>query len=102
MVDVPTTRQTLQEAHRWRDVLWESIVEDLERRDPPAADAVRETVAHLPVLMYRSRSTWYAARTWRYLDAQARQEWIWVCEFIHEMWIRRSLGNATAGDRVAT
>ncbi len=102
MVEVSATRQTLLEAYRWRDVLWESIVDDLEQRDPPAAGAVRGAMAQQPVLMYHSRSTWYAARSWGYLDAQARQEWIWVCEYIQKTWIRGLQTTANTGDRTAT
>lgn len=99
MTDVSTTRRTLQEAYRWRDVLWDSILEDLNRRDPAAARDVRDALSQQPLLMYQSRSTRYAAWAWSYLDTQARQEWIWVCEFVQHMWIRGLLDQLKAKDR---
>jgi hypothetical protein len=93
-MNVPVARVMLQQAHRWRDVLWTAILKELEQRDPPAAHAVHTTLSQHPTLMFNGRSTWYAAWAWRDLDEQARQDWIWVCEFIQQIWARGALRGA--------
>lgn len=80
--------QALRQAKLWRDVLWASILDDLRQRNPPAANAVREALAQRPALAYCGHSTISASWTWRYLDAQARRDWIWVCQFVQHTWIR--------------
>ena len=82
----------LEQALRWRVALWDALLEDLEQRDPLARNKVREALAAKPALMYRGRSTRHAMWAWQALDATAREEWMWVCRFIQEIWIRGELG----------
>ena len=88
MAVISSTRQTLRQAQLWRDVLWASILDDLAQRNPPVAGAVRETLALYPALAYPGHSTLAARWAWRSLDGQARQDWIWVCQFVQHTWIR--------------
>jgi hypothetical protein len=90
---VATLRERVHEAKRWRDALWVSILDDLERRNPAAASTVRETLAQRPRLLYCGHSTASAAWAWSALDAQAREDWIWICETIQQHWIRGVVGN---------
>ena len=82
----------LEQALRWRDALWDALLEDLEQRDPSARNKVREVLAAKPVLMYRGRSTRHAMWAWQALDATAQEEWIWACQFVHQIWIRGEYG----------
>ena len=86
------TQLALHQALRWRDALWVALLADLEQRDPLAANKVREALAARPVLVYLGRSTRYAMWAWQALDASARAEWIWICQYVHEIWIRGELG----------
>jgi hypothetical protein len=79
--------QAVYDACHWRDVLWESIVADLARRNPAAAEAVAETLARRPVPIYPGRSTQYALWAWSDLDTQARRDWLWACKYFHREWM---------------
>jgi len=88
-------RQAVYEARHWRDVLWETIVADLARRNPAAAHQVSETLARHPVPIYPGRSTQYAVWTWRDLDTQARSDWLWACQYFHREWVRDAVALLT-------
>ena len=94
----PTTHDRLREALNSRDALWKAILLGLEQRDPQAADAVRRAFAEKPRFLhaYAGSSTSQAAWAWGFLDAQAREEWIWACETVQQLWIRGVVGNRRA------
>lgn len=86
-----TPEQTLfsiRQAHRWRDLLWDSILQDLESRNPGSGAAAREAIRSSAIRRVAGDSTRQAVHVWRYLDAQARADWIWCCSFVHHTWIR--------------
>lgn len=82
------TRFSIRQAHRWRDLLWDSILEDLECRNPASSAAAREAIRVYGIRRVTGDSTRQAVHVWRYLDAQARADWIWCCSFVHHTWIR--------------
>ena len=87
--------QAIYDACHWRDVLWETIVADLARRNPAAAQKVAEMLARQPVLIYPGRSTKYAAWAWQDLDTQARRDWLWACRYFHREWVSDALALLT-------
>lgn len=92
MTDVGTNiRQVTFEACRWRDMLWESLLEDLEARDPVAARAARAVAVSPHVRPLVGVSTYAAAHAWRHLDYQARADWLWICGAVQQIWIRGAL-----------
>jgi hypothetical protein len=95
-IQAPIILERVHKALWCRDELWDAVIEDLNERDPVAAQKVQETLARRPQLLYSGRSTSYAAWAWSALDAQARADWIWACETTHELWIRGIVGNRVA------
>ncbi len=86
-----TPEQTLfsiRQAHRWRDLLWDSILQDLESRNPASSAAAREAIRVHGIRRVTGDSGQQALLVWRCLDAQARADWIWCCSFVHHTWIR--------------
>ena len=81
-------RTARQESERWRDLLWQSIVDDLGERDSDAAAAARTAASASPVRALHGWSTQGALRAWAHLDVQARLDWIWVCQFVNRIWLR--------------
>ena len=77
-----------RQACRWRDLLWESVVDELAERDPAAADAARAAMGQQVTRALYGSSTRDAVRAWPYLDAQARLDWVWVCQYVHTLWVR--------------
>lgn len=77
-------RTTRQQAQQWRDLLWQSVLDDLAKRDPDAAAAARAAAREGPTRALYGASTYEAVRAWRYLDAKARLDWIWVCRFVNQ------------------
>jgi hypothetical protein len=86
------TRHTLHQALRWRDLLWASILDDLEWRDPARAHAVYDVLAERPTVAIVGQSTASARIAWPYLDLQAREDWVWVAQFVQHAWVRGALG----------
>lgn len=84
-------RQVTFEACRWRDMLWEALLEDLELRNPAAARAARAVTISQHVRPLVGVSTYAAARAWRVLDYQARADWLWICGAVQQIWIRGAL-----------
>ena len=80
--------RALAEARYWRDQLWVTILEDLESRNPPAVAAARAAMHTATVRAIRGAPTHAAALAWPHLDHQARMEWVWVCEFVQQTWMR--------------
>ena len=88
------TRYNLHQALRWRDLLWTSILDDLEWRDPARAQAVYDVLAEQPTVAIVGHSTTGARVAWPYLDTQARDDWLWVAQFVQRVWFRGMLGVA--------
>ncbi len=86
--DVSQLQRRLQKMHALRDEFWDLIVQDLARRNPLAAERVRAIIAEWPIPLQRGRATTFARRAWSALDLQAREDWLWVCEFMQQMWFR--------------
>lgn len=92
MTDVAVSiRQATFEACRWRDMLWESLLDDLESRDPAAARAARAIARSQQVRPLVGISTRAAACAWGHLDYQARADWLWICGAVQQIWIRGAL-----------
>lgn len=90
MMTSEQVRYAIHQAQRWRDLLWESILEDLEERSPASGAAARAAIRAYAIRRIIGDSTQRAIQAWPYLDAQARADWIWVCHFVHHTWIRGS------------
>ncbi len=79
MIRAETIREAVHQAHHWRDVLWRSVVEDLEQRNPVAAHAARQAIQTAQPYRIVGSATKRAVVAWPHLDAQARGDWMWVC-----------------------
>lgn len=79
-------RLTRLQSQRWRDVLWESVLDEYAERNPEGAALARVAGAGATRSLY-GESTGAAARAWSHLDFQAREDWIWVCRFVNRTWI---------------
>ena len=100
MTPLDMLRSARQQSQRWRDLLWESLLEELEERDPGAAAAARAAISR-PARPLFGASTQDAALAWPYLDAEARLDWIWVCQFVNGIWIeaiRSLMSSSSSGD----
>lgn len=98
-------RQIRLKACRWRDILWQSVLEDLAERDPAAARAARAaTPPRRGACSASGASTQAAALAWRYLDYEARKDWLWICTAMQQMLMRgalelqRAIGHAREGN----
>ena len=85
---VEELRQARRQACRWRDLLWESVVDELAERDLAAASAARAAIGQEVARALYGSSTRDAVRAWPYLDVQARLDWVWVCQYVHTLWAR--------------
>jgi hypothetical protein len=85
------TTYTLHQALRWRDILWSSILDDFEQRDSAGAQAVYSVLAEQPTRVIVGASTSSARVAWPYLDLQAREDWLWVAQFVQRAWVRGAL-----------
>lgn len=81
-------RAARQQSQRWRDLLWESVLEELEERDPGAAAAARAAAMASPARALYGASTEGATLAWPYLDVEARLDWVWVCQFVNRIWMQ--------------
>lgn len=85
-------RQIRLKACRWRDMLWQTVLEDLAERDPDAARAARAaTLPRWRACSASGASTQAAALAWRYLDYEARKDWLWICTAMQQMLMRGAL-----------
>lgn len=81
-------RQAMFESGRARDLMWEAVLQELQSRDPTAARNARAAVDPMRVRPLVGSSTQAAALAWPYLDYQARADWLWICQTMHQIWIR--------------
>jgi hypothetical protein len=88
MTTAETIRYAVRQAHHWRDTLWQAVIEDLEQRNPTAAQAVLLAIQTQRVHLLVGSATQGAVLAWPHLDAQSRQEWIWACQYIQQTWLR--------------
>lgn len=88
MMTQDQVRYSLRQARRWRDLLWASILEDMDRRIPEASRAARAAIHTDSIRQVTGDSTRQATTAWPHMDAQARADWVWVCKFVHRTWIR--------------
>lgn len=85
---VEELRLARRQACRWRDLLWESVVDELAERDPAAADSAHAAMGQEVARALYGSSTRDAVRAWPYLDVQARLDWVEVCQLVHRLWAR--------------
>jgi hypothetical protein len=97
MITAETIREAVHQAHHWRDVLWRSVIEDLEHRNPVAAQAARQAIQTQQAYQLVGSATQRAVLAWPNLDAQARCDWIWACQYVQRAWLRGYLA-AHEGD----
>jgi hypothetical protein len=76
---VEELRLARRQACQWRDLLWESVVDELAERDLAAASAARTAIGQEVARALYGSST---------RDAQARLDWVWVCQYVHTLWAR--------------
>ncbi len=84
-------RQAMFEARRARDAMWEVVLLELQSRDPTAAMEARAAARAMRVRPLAGYSTFAAALAWPYLDHQGRSDWLWICQAMHQIWIRGAL-----------
>ena len=84
-------RQATREACKARDMMWEVVLQELQSRDPAAAREARVAARAIRVRPLVGSSTRAAALAWRYLDYQARSDWLWICQTMHQVWIRGTM-----------
>jgi hypothetical protein len=97
MITAETIREALHQSHHWRDVLWRSVIADLEQRNPAAADAARQAIQTAQPYRIVGSATQRAVLAWPHLDAQSRYDWIWACQYVQRAWLRGYL-TAHEGD----
>lgn len=88
MESIDLIRSAQQQSQRWRDLLWESVLDELEERNPIAAAAARTAARERPGRPLYGASTEDASAAWPLLDVDARLDWIWVCQFVNRTWVR--------------
>lgn len=88
MDEAECIRQAMFEAGRARDAMWEVVLLELQSRDPAAARDARAAARPMRVRPLVGSSTHAAALAWPYLDYQARSDWLWICQTMHQIWIR--------------
>ena len=89
-------RQAMYEACKARDMMWEVVLRELQKRDPSAAHAARLVARSMPVRPMVGFSTRAAALAWRHLDYQARSDWLWICQTMHQIWVQGVMWCASA------
>lgn len=87
MVSAETIRFARQRTGRWRDLLWQSVLDEFAERDATAAQAARAVIRAQPVRALFGASTRDAVAAWPHLDVQARLDWVWVCQLVHSAWM---------------
>lgn len=95
MVSAETLRLARQRTGRWRDLLWQSVLDEFAERDAKAAEAARGVIRAQPARALFGASTRDAVAAWPHLDVQARLDWVWVCQIVHNTWMG-DLRSATA------
>jgi hypothetical protein len=89
-------RQAMYEAGKARDMMWKVVLQELQSRDPTAAREARVAARSMPVRPIVGSSTRAAALAWRHLDYQARSDWLWICQTMHQIWVRGVMWRASA------
>jgi hypothetical protein len=95
MTSAETIRQVHQLAGRWRDLLWQSVLDEFAERDPKSAAVARDMIHAQPARALFGASTRDAMEAWPYLDVQARRDWLWVLQSVHTSWME-DIRSATA------
>ena len=87
MTNAEEIRQTRQRISRWRDLLWQSVLDEFAERNATAAEAAWAVIREQPARALFGASTGDAVAAWPHLDGQARQDWVWVCQLVHDTWM---------------
>lgn len=87
MASAEEIRQTRQRISRWRDILWQSVLDEFAERSATAAEAAWAVIREQPVRALFGASTCDAVAAWPHLDGQARHDWVWVCQLVHDTWM---------------
>jgi uncharacterized membrane protein YccC len=87
MASAEELRRALQRLIRWRDLLWQSVLDEFVERDAIAAKAARAAIRAQPARALFGASTRDAVAAWPHLDGQARHDWVWVCQLVHTTWM---------------
>lgn len=87
MASAEEIRQTRQRISRWRDILWQSVLNEFAERNATAAEAAWAVIREQPVHALFGASTCDAVAAWPHLDGQARHDWVWVCQLVHDTWM---------------
>jgi hypothetical protein len=87
MASAETIRKARQRVGRWCDLLWESVLDEFAERDATAAEAARAVIHAQPTRAIFGASTRDAVEAWPHLDVQARRDWVWVCQLVHNTWM---------------
>ena len=87
MASAEEIRQTRQRISRWRDILWQSVLDEFAERNATAAEAAWAVIREQPARALFGASTRDAVAAWPHLDGQARHDWVWVCQLVHNTWM---------------
>jgi hypothetical protein len=80
-------RRERQRVGRWRDLLWQSVLNEFAERDATAAEAAWAVIRAQPARALFGASTRDAVEAWPHLDIRARHDWVWVCQLVHRTWM---------------
>jgi hypothetical protein len=87
MASAEEIRRTHQQISRWRDLLWQSVLDEFAERDAIAAEAAWAAIRAQPARALFGASTRDAVAAWPHLDSQARRDWVWVCQLVQNTWM---------------
>ncbi len=87
MTNAEEIRQARQLVSRWRDLLWQSVLDEFAERDATGAEAAWAVIRAQPARALFGASTRDALEAWPHLDGQARHDWVWVCQLVHDTWM---------------
>ena len=87
MASAEMIRLARQRTGRWRDLLWQSVLDEFEERDAAAAEMARAVIRAQPARALFGASTRDAVVAWPHLDVQARLDWVWICQVMHNIWM---------------
>jgi hypothetical protein len=87
MLSAEAIRREHQRVGRWRDLLWQSVLDEFAERDATAAEAAWAVIRAQPARALFGAATRDAVVAWTHLDVQARSDWVWVCQLVHASWM---------------
>lgn len=98
MASAEEIRRAYQRVGRWSDLLWQSVLDEFAERDAIGAEAAWADIRAQPARALFGASTRDAVEAWPHLDIQARLDWVWVCQLVHNTWMEDIRSATEAAD----